>query len=335
MRAACCSAMSDSPFATSILVTGGAGFLGRGLLRYCQRNKIDARVTVYSRDEGKHYALRARYPRVHTVLGDIRDTDRLAAVMAGHDLVIHMAALKYIPEAERDTEQAIAVNVDGTRSVVKAAMRSGVSRVVGISTDKAASPRNTYGASKMMAERVLQEAQRYAPHMHFNNVRYGNVISSTGSVVPLFLDQLKRDNQVTITSPAMTRFWLSIDDAVRLIECAASPSAKRGSTYVPLCAAMRITDVAQAVALYAGRTGPGTMRLIGLRPGEKLHETLVDSYEAPYCTKTDDGRYIIIPPAMAMQGEGSSDIMPYSSDMPNHWMSPDEFAALITDAAQV
>lgn len=327
--------MSNStPFSGNILITGGAGFLGRGILRYIEQSRTRANVTVYSRDEAKHYALRARFPGVRTILGDVRDLDRLTAVMAGHDLVIHAAALKHIPEAERDVTEAIGVNVEGSRSVAWAAMRAGVKTIIGISTDKACSPRNAYGATKMLMERVFEEAQRMAPaDMRFACVRYGNVVSSSGSVVPLFLDQFARDGVASITSFAMTRFWLGVDDAVRLIEYAARDH-RRGHIYVLKCPAMPIEAVAQAVWRYDERLDPmPPARFIGLRPGEKLHETLVDSYEAPYAM--DEGDYIVIPPAFSMRGDALQTVQPYSSDMPQRTLTIAEMVELIRDARLV
>lgn len=327
--------MSKSPFETSILITGGAGFLGRGILRYIERNRIAAKVTVYSRDEQKHYALRSRFPSVRTVLGDVRDLDRLTAVMAGHEVVIHAAALKHIPEAERDVTEAVAVNVDGSRTVAWAAMRAGVKSVVGIGTDKEVDPANTYGATKFLQSRIFQEAQRLSPQVRFVNVRYGNVISSTGSVVPLFTDQIKRDHEVTVTSPAMTRFWLSIDDAVALIEKALGDDGRNGSTYVRLCPAMRIVDVAQAVWELLGLSGVVPFRIIGIRPGEKLHETLLGHLEAPYSMADLDDRYVIVPPALSQRGEGENSIMPYDSSHPREWITPERMAELIEDAKTI
>lgn len=324
---------TKSPFEASVLLTGGAGFLGRGFLRYCERERIAARVTVYSRDEQKHYSLRSRFPNVRTVLGDVRDTDKLAAVMSGHDVVIHAAAMKHIPEGEIDVSFTYETNVEGSRSVALAAMRAGVRQVVGISTDKVTSPRNVYGATKMLMERTFQEAQRLAPHMRFTNVRYGNVISSTGSVIPLFLDQLKTTGQLTITSPDMTRFWVSIDDAVRLVEKALQDDGRRGYTYVLKCSAMSILDVARAAAIYGGYTEKPQYTIIGVRPGEKLHETLVDTYEAPYAMP--DEPYILIPPSLSMRGEGTSDLKDYTSSHPVRWLDIDEMVDLIKDSSNV
>lgn len=327
-----------SPFATNILITGGAGYLGRGILRYIDRNQIPAKVTVYSRDEAKHYSLKSRYPGVRTVLGDICDTDRLQAVMAGHDLVIHAAALKHIPEAERDVSEAIRVNVDGSRSVARAAMAAGVRRVVGISTDKVCSPRNTYGATKMLMERAFQEADRLSSDTRFTCVRYGNVISSTGSVVPLFTDQLQRDGFFSITSEKMTRFWLGINDAVRLVERAAvGHETICGCTFTLRCAAMGILDVARAVSLYKAPLSDWATKghkVVGVRPGEKLHETLVDAAEAPYAYE-DDGGFIAIEPAWSQQGESRSSVGEYSSDNAARQLSIEEFIVLIQDAESV
>lgn len=325
-----------SPFAGNILITGGSGFLGRGILRYIEREGISSRVTVYSRDEHKQYALRAQFPWVRTILGDVRDTDRLRAVMTGHDVVIHAAAIKHIPEAERDVTEAIGVNVDGSRSVAWAAMMAGVRQVVGVSTDKACSPRNAYGATKMLMERTFQESARLSTHkVRFTNVRYGNVISSTGSVVPLFLDQIAKNNEVSITSEKMTRFWFPVDDAVRLIERALSDDTRHGYTYVARCPAMTVLQVAHAVWLHAGRTDPLNYRITGTRPGEKLHEALIDAYEAPYTMLDSDPHYCLIPPATSMAGEGDSYVMPYDSSSPDRWMGSDEFVELIKDASLV
>lgn len=315
-----------------ILIVGGAGFLGRGILRKAQREKWPANFTVYSRDEHKHVALRARYPYVRTVLGDCTDQERLEAVMTGHDTVIHAAALKHIPEAERDVSQAITVNVDGSMAVARAAIHAGVSKVVGISTDKACSPRNTYGATKMLMERAFQEFARLAPGTDFATVRYGNVVSSTGSVVPLFRSQIRENGHVKITALEMTRFWLPIDEAVDLISYAVK-TATHGDIIVARCPSMKVTDVARAASLME-EIGDDRVDVdvIGTRPGEKLHEVLVDAYEAPYAFTTAQG-YVCIPAATSLAGEGVvSHPMPYVSSHPDRWMTPPEFVDLIRDA---
>src|SRR3990167_9075800 len=170
-----------------VLVTGGAGFLGRGILREIAQGRLDWDVTVYSRDEAKQEACHRRDRFARYVLGDVRDQERLAVAMAGHDAVVHAAALKVIPAAEVNAAECIAVNIGGSQSVVAAARRAGVRRVVGISTDKAVSPVNVYGATKMAMERLFSESS--GAEAEFACVRYGNVIGSTGSVIPLFKRQ--------------------------------------------------------------------------------------------------------------------------------------------------
>lgn len=330
----------DSPFASSILVTGGGGFLGRGILRYVRRHKIKSSITVYSRDEHKQHEMRRLYSdlNVRCVLGDIRDTDRLRSVMYGHETVIHAAAMKHIPEAERDAMEAIGVNVQGSLSVLRASMDTGVQRFVAISTDKACSPRNAYGATKMLMERSVQEAQRLNRRANYSSVRYGNVVSSTGSVIPIFKQHWARGEPIPITSPSMTRFWISIDDAVHLVEKALADQ-RRGHTYVARCPSMGVLDVAQAVWDSCGGNigvspdGRVPTKVIGVRPGEKMSETLVDSYEAPYAIEDDE--YLIIPPAMDLVGERIGDAMPYDSSMPSRWMTIAEMISLIQDSEDV
>lgn len=322
--------MSTSPFATSILITGGAGFLGRGILRYIERNRIDARVTVYSRDEHKHHALRERYPGVRTVLGDVRDAERLRMVMTGHEVVIHAAAMKHIPEAERDANEAIAVNVVGSHTVFAAASETLVKKVVAISTDKATSPRNTYGATKMLMERSMQEHARLSTTTQYAAVRYGNVVSSTGSVVPLFRKQIRAGQPVTVTSERMTRFWLAIDDAVRLVERALTPARPGGNIYIAECPAMYVTDVANTAARLEGRDR-ADISIIGVRPGEKLHEVLLDKHEAVYSRRTADG-YYELPPALMLTGERVDEVMAYESSNPVSWMTPEDMIDLMKDA---
>lgn len=319
-----------------ILITGGAGFLARGIFRYLEQTESPARVTVYSRDEHKQHELRARYPHARTVLGDVRDIDRLRTVMAGHDVVIHAAAVKHIPEAERDVSQAIAVNVTGSYNVALAAIQSGVSNVVGISTDKVSSPRNAYGMTKALMERTFQEFARLAPDVRFTTVRYGNVVSSSGSVIPLFREQIKNDNCVKLTSMSMTRFWISVFDAIMLIDAALTDSNHNGGVYVNHCAAMTIHDVAQTVWRMMGNSGNVPTRVIGVRPGEKLHECLYDGYEAPYRLDTQWADTTVIPPVLQLVGEPPRfNAHEYVSSHPVRWLMHEEMHELIDDSTTV
>ncbi|GAG09201.1 unnamed protein product, partial [marine sediment metagenome] len=199
---------------TKVLVTGGAGFLGRGILRRVERGGLDWEITVYSRDETKQDECRRRYPFARHVLGDVKDADRLRVAMMGHDVVIHAAAMKYIPEAEVNASECVSVNVGGTQAMMRAADAAAVHRVVGISTDKAVQPVNVYGCSKMAMERLFADTAQFEGGPDFVCVRYGNVVGSTGSVIPLFRRQVEELGRVRITNPDMTRFWMSVDEAI-------------------------------------------------------------------------------------------------------------------------
>ncbi len=305
-----------------ILVTGGSGFLGRGLLRRIRREDWAAEVTVYSRDGKKQAELRRLYPEAHCVLGDVRDLNRLTAVAAGHDLVIHAAALKHIPEAEHNVDECFAVNIDGSRNVALAAVQAGVPQVIGLSTDKACAPMNTYGLSKAAMERIFAEANRWG-ETQFATVRYGNVVGSTGSVIPLFYQQLEDFGEVRVTDKNMTRFWISVDEAIDLISYAVE---KRVGTIVYRCGAMKIADLAELIA--AGKP----VRITGIRPGERLDERLVDYSESQHCEQ--DGDYYLLYPPTAKRN-GDHEPWTYVSSNPAHWIEKQEMAAMIEDAKGV
>jgi UDP-N-acetylglucosamine 4,6-dehydratase/5-epimerase len=264
-----------------ILLTGGSGFLGRAIMQTAMEEGWNASFTVYSRDEQKQDAVRKRFG-CQTVLGDVRDTMRLKLVAKGHDVVIHTAALKYIPEAEFNVNECIEVNVLGSASVI-AACRDVVDTVVAISTDKAVMPLNVYGASKMLMERLFIEADAYSDVTSFQVVRYGNVIGSTGSIIPVFEEQMNKQGHVTLTDPGMTRFWMSTDEAVELV-CRAVDAPLEGGILVRKAKSMTLMDLKEA--LYPD----AEFVIIGRRPGEKMHEALLSPYEM---TKADEeGNYV-------------------------------------------
>ncbi len=305
----------------NVLVTGGAGFLGRGILR--QADQRDWRITVYSRDEHKQEACRQRFPEARYVLGDVRDTEHLAAAMTGHDLVIHGAAIKYVDRAELNAAETLSVNVGGSESVITAARFAGIQRVVGISTDKAVKPVNIYGASKMGMERLFAEAS-LPGGTEFVCVRYGNVIGSTGSVIPLFQKQLAEHGKVMVTNPNMTRFWMSIDEAVDLIVLALN-DAQPGSITVPMVKAMTMEDVVRsAVGDNADRD------IIGERPGEKVDEALIHYQESVRVVRYSD-HFEVMPPGSPIGEEPFT----LSSKNPHYWMSPEEMRVHIADAETV
>jgi len=304
-----------------VLVTGGAGFLGRGILRAVSQGRLGWDVTVYSRDETKQDLCRRRYPFARYVLGDVRDAERMQFAMVGHDAVVHAAALKYIPEAELNAHECVAVNVHGSLGVIRAARAAQVPRVVGISTDKACQPVNTYGATKMLMERLFSEAS--GPTTAFTCVRYGNVVGSTGSVLPLFAEQYRETGRVRITDSRMTRFWMSVDEAIGLIETALS--AEPNTIIVPMASAMSLVDAARAA------TSPDVpIDIIGERPGEKHHEMLIHYEESVRVTRRE-GWYELHPPGSALGGEAFT----LASHSPNHRITIDEMRRMIDDAKDV
>jgi UDP-N-acetylglucosamine 4,6-dehydratase len=261
-----------------LFITGGTGSLGTALLEFARANSFDA--TAYSRDEVKQGLLRRSFPEFKFLLGDVRDEEWLELAMRGHDIVIHAAAYKQVPAAEVNSNQAVSVNVVGSLNVVRASIRAGIQRVVGISSDKACEPVNCYGATKMLMEKLFQEAGTYSD-TEFVLARYGNVLGSRGSVVPFFRDQIAKNNIITVTNPAMTRFWLTLNDAVDLVIKAINAPA--GTVIVPKCSASTMQVLAEACA-----NSSTEIKVIGTRPGEKVHECLLHSGESMHAVETPD-----------------------------------------------
>lgn len=286
-----------------LFVTGGAGFLGRAIARslegplWREAELFPDGMTVYSRDEAKQFTMSQEFPDLTYVLGDIRNREHLAAAMAGHDVVIHAAAIKFIPEAERNVLETISVNVDGSLSVLAAARVNRIQTLIGVSTDKACAPLNTYGMTKALMERAFQTG---LPSTRVGVVRYGNVIGSTGSVVPVFLDQLGKFDHVRVTDPEMTRFWMTADDAVRAILHALADTRDR-IVYVPKARAATMETIAQAVNEFSGHGPRHGFDRMPVRPAEKLHETLVTEAESLRChgspTQSSTAKYMHILPA--------------------------------------
>ena len=263
-----------------ILVTGGAGTIGNAIIERAKRDSWDCDFTIYSRSESRQAEMRRAHPRLNYVIGDVRDSERLTAVTAGHDVIIHAAAMKRIPECETNPIECIKTNVMGSWNVVRAAVKNNVKRVIGLSTDKACQSVTHYGASKLMMERIFQAQP--VNHTIFTLVRYGNVIESTGSVIPLWREQAAKNGRITLTDKRMTRFWITPDDAVDWIISAYDllPS----TVYIPKMKALSLVDMAGIVA-------PGAeIQEIGLRSMERLHEYLVSPDET--ATEHDD-HYLI------------------------------------------
>jgi len=267
----------------TVLITGGTGSFGKAFVQRALQSKAK-KVIVFSRDEQKHYQLERELDdrRMRYFVGDIRDRDRLQTALRDVDIVVHAAAMKHVPICEYNPIEAVQTNVHGARNLIEAAMSNGVEKVIALSTDKAVAPANLYGATKLCMEKLLIAANAYAGDRstRFSIVRYGNVMGSAGSVIPLFRSQLKR-GQLTITDRRMTRFWIEMDDAVALVLRGLQLMAG-GEIYIPKLPTSDIETLAEAVA-------PGVPRsMIGIRPGEKLHETLISVEESRRTSDLDD-----------------------------------------------
>lgn len=276
-----------------IFITGGTGTLGTALIRIAKRDKWDCRFTVYSRSELRQSQMKAIFPECRYVLGDVRDADRLIAGLSGHDMCLHFAAMKRIPECEAQPEECIATNVNGTMNVIRACISANIKQCIMTSTDKACLSATTYGASKRMGEGLFR-AQPALP-TRFTLCRYGNVLGSNGSVLQLWEQQHKRGEALTITDARCTRFWMSEQDAVKTIVRASE--LQHGQCFVPRIGGLGIGDLARAIYPDA------ELRDVGLRSLEKLHEDLVGADERAIATF---GGYIL-----ASDGETG---MSYSSD---------------------
>lgn len=320
----------------SILITGGTGSFGQAMLKRLLADFQDlSRIVIFSRDELKQHDLsqrfsNAQYPQLRYFLGDVRDKERLLRALEGVDIVIHAAALKQVPAAEYNPFEFIKTNVIGAQNIVEACFDAGVKKVVALSTDKATAPINLYGATKLCSDKLFVAANnmRGSRDITFSVVRYGNVLGSRGSVVPFFLEKAK-SGTLPITDPAMTRFNILVEEGVDMVLWALE-NAKGGEIFVPKIPSYRITDLARAV-------GPECkLSVVGIRPGEKLHEEMITSSDS-YNT-IDLGKYFAVLPQgndQLMQGylkQGAKPVehgFSYSSDSNPHFLSVDEIAKLV------
>jgi UDP-N-acetylglucosamine 4,6-dehydratase len=261
-----------------ILVTGGTGSFGKTFIRMMLETHHPAKLIVYSRDELKQHEMRAAgfdHPNLRYFIGDVRDLPRLKRAMRGVNIVVHAAALKQVPACEYNPMEAVKTNILGSSNVVDAALDTGVEKVLGLSTDKAVNPVNLYGATKLAAEKLIIQSNAYAGGRatRLSCVRYGNVVGSRGSVVPVFLRQRENGGKLTITDKRMTRFWLSLEQAVHFVINRIG-EMQGGEVFVPKIPSMKVMDLARAVAPNA------EFDYIGIRPGEKLHEILISRDES-------------------------------------------------------
>lgn len=263
----------------TILITGGTGSFGKKMLQIVLAQYKPKRLIIFSRDELKQFEMAQKwnphkYPCIQYVLGDVRDKDRLMSVFKDVDYIIHAAALKQVPAAERNPEEYIKTNVLGAMNIIEAAIHCKVKSVVALSTDKACNPINLYGATKLCSDKLFTAAGFSAVEgeTRFAVVRYGNVLGSRGSVVPFFKERLKT-GVLPITDERMTRFWIMLDQAVYFV-LESLKRMKGGEIFVPRIPSMKIADLAKAI-------GPKCkLEVVGIRPGEKIHETLISEDEA-------------------------------------------------------
>jgi UDP-N-acetylglucosamine 4,6-dehydratase len=317
---------------SSILVTGGTGSFGKAFVRYALDRLDPRRVVIFSRDELKQYEVRQTFDnddRLRWFIGDVRDRERLTRAMHKVDFVVHAAALKQVDTAEYNPFEYVKTNVTGSQNVVEAAIDTGVQRVVALSTDKASSPINLYGATKLTADKLFISGNHYAAlHVtRFAVVRYGNVMGSRGSVVPLFRDLAERGESLPITDKRMTRFWITLPQAVRFV-VSTFDLMTGGELYVPRIPSMRVMDLVEAVA-------PGaSTHEIGVRPGEKLHEEMIAPDDSRRTLQLAD-RFVVTP-TVAEWGYRPPDAgkpMPegfaYRSDTNDEWLSVQQMRDMI------
>ncbi len=316
----------------SILVTGGTGSFGKAFIAHALRELDPRRLVVLSRDELKQYEVRRLFdddPRLRWFIGDVRDRKRLERAMHGVDYVIHAAALKQVDTAEYNPFEVVQTNVIGSQNVVDAAIDSGVKKVVALSTDKASSPINLYGATKLCSDRIMISGNHYAAgyETRFSVVRYGNVMGSRGSVIPLFKTLGERGESLPITDKRMTRFWITLPQAVKFV-VDSFDQMHGGELYVPRIPSMRIVDLASALAPNSA------IHEIGIRPGEKLHEEMIASDDSRRTLKLPD-RYVVQPYLEGWgyqppeQGDPVPDGWAYSSDNNDLWLGTKELRDLV------
>ena len=318
----------------SILITGGTGSFGKAFLQRILETENPARVVIFSRDELKQYEMRQVWEtdeRVRFFLGDIRDRDRLRMAMRGVEYVVHAAALKQVDTAEYNPMEYVKTNVLGSENVIQASLDAGVKKVVALSTDKASSPVNLYGATKLTADKLFISSNHYAVAggTRFSVVRYGNVMGSRGSVIPFFRNLVAKGEPLPITDQRMTRFWITLPQAVDFVIDSFSDMSG-GELYVPRIPSMKVVDLAEAIA-------PGAPTVdIGIRPGEKLHEEMISAEDSRRTVRRAD-RYVV-QPTLAIwgdfkeaDGEAVPDGFSYISDTNDMWLGVDEIRTMLTE----
>lgn len=316
----------------TILLTGGTGSLGNKFVEIVLNEYNPKAIRIFSRNESKQVEMDGKFndKRLRFLIGDVQDKNRLKQAMTGVDIVVHAAALKHISICEYNPKEAVKTNVIGSMNVIDAALETGVKRVIGISSDKAVHPTTFYGATKMTAEKLFIQGNFYSGSQEtkFSCVRFGNLIGSSGSVIPLFQKQ-KEMGVLTLTDKEMTRFWVSLGTAVKfIVKCI--DLMQGGDIFVPKMHSIRLVDLAEAIA-------PGAEhKMIGLRVGEKLHEEIILKHEI--CEEFSDC-YVIIPqyPSSVSMGGQKKYVLSgnekpdfvYSSNTNDVWLSVDDLKNIL------
>ena len=317
----------------TILVTGGTGSFGKKFVKVMLEEYHPAKIIIYSRDELKQHEMRIsgyNHEALRYFIGDVRDIERMRRAFNGVDIVVHAAALKQVPACEYNPMEAVKTNILGSSNVIDAALDMGVEKVLALSTDKAVSPVNLYGATKLAAEKLFIQSNAYAggKSTRFSCVRYGNVVGSRGSVVPVFLKQ-RKSGVVTITDERMTRFWISLEQGVRFV-ISNIEQMHGGEVFIPKIPSMKVLDLARTLAPDA------EVNVIGIRPGEKLHEILISSDEARTTVELDD--MFVVQPAAALwfgheweaKGKVLNDGFQYASNTNDTWLNVEQINKMIS-----
>lgn len=276
----------------TVLITGGTGSFGNRVAQHLSSHN-PSRVIVFSRDEKKQWEMRQRYPDYEYLIGDVRDIDRLEVALRHVDIVFHAAALKQVPACEDFPYEALLTNAVGSYNVCEASVRAGVRIVVALSTDKAVKPVNAMGMTKAIMEKIVVARNMRQDDTRFCCVRYGNVMGSRGSVIPLFRRQIEARRPLTITVPHMTRFLITLDEAVDLV-VRAMTTCQGGEVFVRKAPASTVIDLARAMIAKFGAGQPTAIHATGIRPGEKIDEVLVNEYEI--LRATEESQYFVIQP---------------------------------------
>jgi UDP-N-acetylglucosamine 4,6-dehydratase len=315
-----------------VLVTGGTGSFGRKFIEVMLNEYHPAKVIVFSRDELKQHEMRLGgfdHPSLRYFIGDVRDRERLRRAMHGVDILVHAAALKQVPACEYNPMEAVKTNILGSSNVIEAAIDANVERVLALSTDKAVNPINLYGATKLAAEKLFIQSNAYAggTATRFSCVRYGNVAGSRGSVIPMFVRQ-RENGKLTITDERMTRFWISMEQGVRFV-IGCIEQMYGGEVFIPKLPSVKVVDLARAIAPQA------KLEVIGIRPGEKLHEVLIHEDEARLSVALDE-MYIVQPTTVSwfgrewnQRGKPLPEGFRYSSETNPEWLDVEQIRSIV------